>query len=157
MGLDKLNQLYRAVILEHAANPHHHYVVPNATVQKTLHNTSCGDTINLSLHLGLDHKITDIGFTGQGCTISQASASMLTDVVVGKTKEEALAIARVFSDEAIGKKHSASELKKLGDARVLTEIMEFPARIKCATLAWWALQRALLSKPEEGRKRDECK
>ena len=91
-----------------------------------------------------DNKITDIGFTGQGCTISQASASMLTDVMMGKTTEEALAIAKIFSDEAIGEKHSRDELKKLGDAQVLTQIMEFPARIKCATLAWWALQEALL-------------
>ena len=133
MSLDKLNQLYRAVILEHVANPHHHYAVDNATNEKTLHNTTCGDTINISLHLGADNRITDIGFTGQGCTISQASASMLTDVMMGKTTEEALAIAKIFSDEAIGEKHSRDELKKLGDAR-----------IKCATLAWWALQEALL-------------
>lgn len=151
MSLDKLNQLYRAVILEHAANPHHHYAVPNATNKKTLHNTTCGDTINLSLHLDADNKMTDIGFTGQGCTISQASASMLTDVMMGKTTEEALAIAKIFSDEAIGEKHSRDELKKLGDAQVLTQIMEFPARIKCATLAWWALQEALLKNAKGDR------
>lgn len=151
MSLDKLNQLYRAVILEHAANPHHHYAVINATNQKTLHNTTCGDTINLSLRLDQDGKIADIGFTGQGCTISQASASMLTDVMLGKSEEEALTLAKIFSDEAIGKKHSDTEINKLGDARVLTQIMEFPARIKCATLAWWALQRALLSNKSEER------
>ena len=145
MGLNKLNQLYRAVILEHAANPHHHYEVPNATNEKTLHNTTCGDTISVSLRLDDTNHIADIGFTGQGCTISQASASMLTDVMIGKSKEEALAIAKIFSDLAIGKQHSPNEIKQLGDARVLTQIMEFPARIKCATLSWWALQRALLS------------
>ena len=145
VGLDKLNQLYRAVILEHAANPHHYYVVPDATNEKALHNTTCGDTVNVSLYLDSNNRITAIGFTGQGCTISQASASMLTDVMLGKSKDEALAIAKIFSDEAIGKKHSKEELTELGDARVLTQIMEFPARIKCATLAWWALQRALLT------------
>lgn len=145
MGLDKLNQLYRAVILEHAANPHHHYVVKDATNHKTLHNTTCGDTINLSIRLDAQERIADIGFTGQGCTISQASASMLTDVMIGKQKEGALEIAKTFSDLAIGKHPAAKDIKRLGDAQVLTNIMEFPARIKCATLAWWALQRALLS------------
>jgi nitrogen fixation NifU-like protein len=149
VGLDKLNQLYRAVILDHASNPHHHYVVPDATNEKTLHNTTCGDTINLSLRLDSNGTITDIGFTGEGCTISQASASMLTDVMLGKSRDEGLAIAKIFSDLAIGKEHSAKEVKLLGDAQVLTEIMEFPARIKCATLAWWAFQRALSDEPRE--------
>lgn len=153
MGLDKLNQLYRAVILEHAANPHHHGAISDPTNEKTLHNTSCGDTITVSLHLDNSDQITDVGFTGEGCTISQASASMLTDVVKGKSKQEALAIAKMFSDLAIGKKDPQEEIKKLGDAQVLTSIMEFPARIKCATLAWWALQRALLD--DSGKKEND--
>jgi nitrogen fixation NifU-like protein len=74
---------------------------------------------------------------------------MMTDAVKGKTTEEALAMAKVFSDMAIGKQHSEKELAKLGDAQILTSIMEFPARIKCATLAWWALQRALLKQSSE--------
>ena len=73
----------------------------------------------------------------------------MTEAVKGKTKEEALKMAKTFSDMAIGKKHSEADLKELGDAQILTSIMEFPARIKCATLAWWALQRALLQESDE--------
>lgn len=143
MALSDLNQLYRAVILDAAQNPHHKGEIDDATNKMTLHNPTCGDTINLQLKVGDDDKIQDVGFTGDGCTISQASASMMTDAVKGKTREQALEMAKIFSDEAIGKKHSKEELAKLGDAQALTSIMEFPARIKCATLSWWALTRAL--------------
>lgn len=108
-----------------------------------LHNPTCGDTINLQVQI-VDHQIKKIAFTGSGCTISQASASMMTYAVMGKPVTEALAMTKTFSDMAIGKKHPQADLDKLGDAQVLTSIMEFPARIKCATLSWWALERALL-------------
>lgn len=148
MGLSKLNGLYREVILDHANHPHNKGKLPVSTNTMTLHNPTCGDTINLQINVA-DNKIKEIAYTGEGCTISQASASMMTDAVKGKTTEEALAIAKVFSDMAIGKQHSEKELAKLGDAQILTSIMEFPARIKCATLAWWALQRALLKQSSE--------
>ena len=148
MGLSKLRGLYREVILDHANHPHNKRKLPVSTNTMTLHNPTCGDTINLQINVA-DNKIKEIAYTGEGCTISQASASMMTDAVKGKTTEEALAIAKVFSDMAIGKQHSEKELAKLGDARILTSIMEFPARIKCATLAWWALQRALLKQSSE--------
>ncbi|WP_367342125.1 Fe-S cluster assembly sulfur transfer protein SufU [Limosilactobacillus sp.] len=143
MALSKLNNLYRAVILDAAQNPHHKGEIEGATNQMTLHNPTCGDTVNLQLKVDSQDKIADVGFTGDGCTISQASASMMSDAVLGKSKEEALEMAKIFSDEAIGKKHSSDELAKLGDAQALTSIMQFPARIKCATLSWWALTRAL--------------
>ncbi|WP_295746876.1 Fe-S cluster assembly sulfur transfer protein SufU [uncultured Limosilactobacillus sp.] len=142
MGLSKLNQLYRAVILDAAAHPHHKGKITMPTNQQTLHNPTCGDTVNLELRVA-GGRIAQIGFTGDGCTISQASASMMADAVAGKTTEEALAMAKIFSDEAIGKQHRPAELAKLGDAQALTSIMQFPARIKCATLSWWALTRAL--------------
>lgn len=142
MGLSKLNQLYRAVILDAAAHPHHKGAIQSPTNEMTLHNPTCGDTVSLQLKV-TDGKISDIGFTGDGCTISQASASMMTDAVSGKTIAEALKMAKIFSDEAIGKQHDEADLALLGDAQTLTSIMQFPARIKCATLAWWALTRAL--------------
>ena len=148
MGLSKLNQLYRAVILDAAAHPHHKGDIVKPTNQQTLHNPTCGDTINLELRV-VDGRVAEIGFTGEGCTISQASASMMADAVAGKTTSEALAMAKVFSDEAIGKKHQPAELAKLGDAQALTSIMQFPARIKCATLSWWALAQALEQDEQE--------
>lgn len=148
MGLSKLNGLYREVILDHASHPHNKGKLPTATNTMTLHNPTCGDTINLQVNVA-DHRIKDIAFTGEGCTISQSSASMMTVAVKGKTTAAALAMAKTFSDMAIGQQHSQSDLDQLGDAQVLTSIMEFPARIKCATLAWWALQRALLKDSDE--------
>ena len=148
MGLSKLSGLYREVILDHADHPHNKGELATTTNAMTLHNPTCGDTINLQVEVE-DNKIKNIAYTGDGCTISQASASMMTDAVKGKTTEEALAMAKTFSDMAIGKEHSEADLDQLGDARILTSIMEFPARIKCATLSWWALQRSLLKDSEE--------
>lgn len=148
MGLAKLNNLYREVILDHSANPHHKQALADATHKITLKNPTCGDVINLAIELK-DGKIANIGFTGDGCTISQSSASMMTDAVMGKSKAEALDMAKTFSDMVIGKKHPQSDLDKLQDAAILSSIMSFPTRIKCATLSWWALQRALNEAPSD--------
>ncbi|WP_203640569.1 Fe-S cluster assembly sulfur transfer protein SufU [Levilactobacillus andaensis] len=149
MGLSKLNSLYREVILDHADHPHHKHDLAESTNTITLKNPTCGDVINLEIKLTPDDKIADIGFTGDGCTISQSSASMMTDAVMGKSKEEALKMAKTFSDMAIGKEHPQADLDELQDAAILSNIMQFPARIKCATLSWWALQRALLEETDD--------
>lgn len=145
MGLDKLRMLYQTAVLDYANNPRNKHTMENMDVSETIHNPSCGDTINVFLKMSGD-KIKDISFTGSGCTISQASASMMTVVTKGKSKEEVLQMAQIFSDMAIGKKHSPEELKILGDAALLTQVMQFPTRIKCATISWWALSQALLKK-----------
>ncbi|KRK49158.1 Fe-S cluster assembly sulfur transfer protein SufU [Secundilactobacillus kimchicus] len=150
MGLSKLSSLYREVILDHSDHPHHKHALDAATHTITLKNPTCGDVINLEIKLSADEHIEDIGFTGEGCTISQSSASMMTDAVLGKSKEEALHMAKTFSDMVMGKTHDQADLDQLEDAAILSSIMSFPARIKCATLSWWALQRALLNdKPSE--------
>lgn len=143
MSLDKLNTLYREVILDHAANPHHKYKLDKATETAHLDNPSCGDEIDLNV-LIKDNKIEDIAFTGHGCTISQASASMMTDAVIGKSMPQAMTMAKIFTDVALGKQKTKAKIKQLGDAQVLTQIMSFPARIKCATLAWHALTQVLI-------------
>ncbi|AYM01622.1 Fe-S cluster assembly sulfur transfer protein SufU [Levilactobacillus yiduensis] len=145
MGLSKLNSLYREVILDHADHPRHKHDLTTSTNTITLKNPTCGDVINLSIQLDDQEQIQDIGFSGDGCTISQSSASMMTDAVMGKDKETALRMAKTFSDMVMGTKHPQADLDELGDAAILSSIMSFPARIKCATLAWWALQRALLN------------
>lgn len=145
MGLSKLNSLYREVILDHADHPRHKHDLATSTNTITLKNPTCGDVINLSIQLDDQEQIQDIGFSGDGCTISQSSASMMTDAVMGKDKETALRMAKTFSDMVMGTKHPQADLDELGDAAILSSIMSFPARIKCATLAWWALQRALLN------------
>ncbi|KRN98109.1 Fe-S cluster assembly sulfur transfer protein SufU [Companilactobacillus kimchiensis] len=142
MSLAGLNNLYREVILDHSEHPHHKHLLNNATNKITLKNPTCGDVINLEIQL-TGEMVTDIGFTGDGCTISQSSASMMTDAVVGKSISESIEMAHIFSDMVMGQKHSQSDLDKLGDAAILSSVMKFPARIKCATLCWWALRKSL--------------
>lgn len=148
MSLDKLRNLYKAVILDHAQMPRNFGKLTVFTNETTVYNPTCGDRIRLTIFVEND-QIKDIAFDGEGCTISKASASMMTQLVKGKNIEEALEFSKIFSDLAAGKKHEEQDLQLLGDAQVLVNIMEFPARIKCATLAWWGLDRALLGKERE--------
>ncbi|KRL27119.1 NifU family protein [Limosilactobacillus frumenti DSM 13145] len=154
MGLDKLRNLYQAVILDHANHPRNKHKLTNPTTTMTVHNPTCGDTINLQVQVK-NNRLADIAFTGSGCSISQASASMMTEAVKGKSTQEAQQMAKTFSDMAIGKYHYQKDLKKLGDAQVLINIMQFPARIKCATISWWALERALAKEDQTGEQRSK--
>lgn len=140
MALSKLDNLYRQVILDHSGHPHHHGVLEHSTNQIELNNPACGDTIQVQLTVEND-IIKDIRFSGSGCTISTASASMMTDAVIGKTTQEALALAEQFSLLVQGKE--AERIDDLGDALILGGVSKFPARIKCATLSWKALEKAL--------------
>lgn len=139
MALSKLNNLYMAVITDHSKSPHHHGVLEKGE-HVHLNNPTCGDVISLSVEFD-GNRIKDIAFAGEGCTISTASASMMTDILIGKTKEEALALASVFSEMVQGKKDTAQ--KKLGEASLLAGVAQFPQRIKCSTLAWNALKKAI--------------
>ena len=112
MALSKLDSLYMAVVADHSKNPHHHGKLDDTTPVH-LNNPTCGDVISLSVKFDGD-RIADIAFDGDGCTISTASSSMMTDAVIGKTKEEALVLAEIFSEMVQGQ--SSAEQKKLGDA-----------------------------------------
>ncbi|MFZ2803534.1 MAG: SUF system NifU family Fe-S cluster assembly protein [Lactococcus chungangensis] len=139
MALSKLDNLYRQVILDHSSHPHHHGQLQDGKTVD-LNNPTCGDVIKLSLKLD-GGTITDIAFDGSGCSISTASASMMTDTVIGKKSEEALELADIFSEMVQGKTDDRQE--KLGDGALLSGVAKFPQRIKCATLAWNALKKAL--------------
>lgn len=154
MGLDKLRNLYQAVILDHANHPRNKHELPGATTTMTVHNPTCGDTINVQVQVH-QNRIDEIAFTGSGCSISQASASMMTEAVKGKSTADAQRMAQTFSDMAIGKEHDNKDLQQLGDAQVLINIMQFPARIKCATISWWALERALAKEDQSGEQRSK--
>ncbi|EHJ53250.1 Fe-S cluster assembly sulfur transfer protein SufU [Streptococcus macacae] len=139
MALSKLDSLYMAVVSDHSKNPHHHGFLEDVK-QINLNNPTCGDVISLSVQFDGD-TISDIAFAGEGCTISTASSSMMTDAVIGKTKEEALELAEIFSKMVQGEKDERQ--KALGDAEFLAGVSKFPQRIKCSTLAWNALKKAI--------------
>ena len=140
MALSKLDSLYKAVVTDHSAHPHHHGKLEDVE-QVVLNNPTCGDVISLSVKFNAEDKIEDIAFVNSGCTISTASASMMTDAVLGKTKEQVLELAEVFSQMVQGQEDSRQ--KELGDGGFLAGVAKFPQRSKCATLGWNALKRAI--------------
>ena len=137
MALSRLDNLYRQVILDHTAHPKNKGVLDVATSQIELNNPTCGDVIQLQLQIE-DQVIKDVRFDGHGCSISMASASMMTDAIKGKTEKEAIETIATFLELVQGEDVKENK-KALGDAQMLAGVAKFPARIKCATLAWKAL------------------
>ena len=136
-----LGALYQEVILDHYKRPRNRGAVDPHDADVHMRNPSCGDEIRLQLRLE-NGRVADIAFTGDGCSISQASTSMMTDMVKGHTPEEGLAIARRFTEMMHGDADAAKD-KALGQARVLSGVSRFPARVKCALLAGDAFQEGL--------------
>lgn len=137
--MSALDELYREVILEHYKNPRNHGRLPEPDVATRGHNPLCGDDVEISLAFE-DDVIRDIRFQGKGCSISQASASMLTEVVKGKTTSEARQLVDTFKAIMRGDPVSADGL---GDVEALEGVRRYPVRIKCALLAWTTLQEGL--------------
>lgn len=140
MALSKLDSLYMAVVSDHSKHPHHHGKLADVEVLE-MHNPTCGDVIELSVRIDEEGRIADIAFDGSGCTISTASASMMTDAVLGKTRDQALELAGIFSRMVQGQQEDEQE--NLGEAALLAGVAKFPQRIKCATLSWKALEKAI--------------
>ncbi|HXF58170.1 MAG TPA: SUF system NifU family Fe-S cluster assembly protein [Actinomycetota bacterium] len=135
-----LEDLYKEVILDHYKNPRNKRELPGAEVSCSRNNPLCGDQITLMAHLQ-DGRVAEIAFQGSGCSISQASASMLTEAVHGRTVEEALALAADFRGMMQGAVEPDEET--FGDLVALRGVVKYPVRIKCAVLAWDVLQEAL--------------
>ena len=135
-------ELYREILNEHNINPNHKKDIDNPSFCLEGVNPSCGDQITLQLKLGDDGKIVDAGFTGSGCAISQASVDMMADVVIGKTTEEALALADIF-DRMIKGTVTDEELEQLDEAASLQDVSHMPARVKCAMLGWRTMKEML--------------
>ena len=133
-----LDELYRETILDHNQSPRNRHTIENPTKTVGLLNPTCGDQIKLDLQL--DHgKVTDVGFSGHGCSISMASASMMTEAIKGKSVDEALQLVRRFKAFLTG----TPSAEPLGDLEALQGVSQFPSRVKCATLAHNALEKAL--------------
>lgn len=136
-----LDDLYRRVIMDHYQRPRNKGTIEDGTVSIDLNNPTCGDRISLQLILE-DGKITKAMFTGEGCSISMASASMMTEAVKGLTYDQALELVDLFSRMMQGEEIDIDQFP-LEDIEALTGVAKFPARIKCATLAWKALEKGV--------------
>ncbi len=142
-----IEDLYQDVILDHSRKPHHFGELADADRAIDAYNPLCGDRIKLFVALSADGMgVEGVSFTGAGCAICNASASMMTDLVWGKTKEEALAAFERFRRvmmTPMSEDLAEADLEALGEAAAITGVRRLPMRVKCATLAWHALREAL--------------
>ncbi|MRG85160.1 Fe-S cluster assembly sulfur transfer protein SufU [Salinibacillus xinjiangensis] len=142
MSFDNLDTLYRQVIMDHYKNPRNRGTLSGEDhLSVDMNNPTCGDRIQLQMQVE-DGKVTDAKFEGEGCSISMSSASMMTQVIKEKTVDEALKLSKIFSEMIQGKDVDTDELD-LGDAQALQGVSKFPARVKCATLAWKAMEKGV--------------
>lgn len=139
--MSSLDDLYRRVIMDHYQNPRNRGELDTESLTINLNNPTCGDRIQLQLKVE-DEIIKDVKFVGEGCSISMSSASMMTQAIKGATVQEALKLADLFSRMMKGEEIDEDDVD-LGDIEALQGVAKFPARIKCATLAWKALQQGV--------------
>ena len=138
--IPEIEELYQEVILDHSRRPRNFGELPNAAVLVHGDNPACGDEIHLAVKFDGGGGLEDIKFTGSGCAISQASASLMTMKLKGKSRGEALEMFRAFHDLVTNDENEAP--KTLGDLRVMRGVRNFPQRVKCAMLPWRAVEQA---------------
>ncbi len=136
----ELSALYQEMILDHYRRPRNKGSLDNADATVEMKNPLCGDEIALQVAFDGD-AVSDLRFSGRGCSISQASASMMTQLVKGKQREEIVLLRNQFRDLMLGV--SPADERSLGSLRALSGVARFPARVKCALLAWNALETAM--------------
>lgn len=145
--MSELNDLYQEVILEHNKNPRNFRAIENADKTADGNNPLCGDALRVYVEMEGD-KVKDVAFKGSGCAISKASASMMTQAVKGKTKEEADVLFSEFQKMVTGELDAENQENNLGKLKIFAGVLEFPARVKCASLSWHTLHAALNNEEE---------
>ncbi len=135
------DELYKEVILDHFENPRNYYVLANSTVHERGVNPLCGDEFELYLNFDGD-VIKEASFQGKGCSISQASGSMMTELIQGKTKTEAFALIEKFKGMILEDK-TPEYTDDEADLAALNGVKKYPVRVKCAVLSWNTLDKAL--------------
>ena len=138
------NTFYNEILTDHNMNPIHKHALPDANMSLEGVNPSCGDDIVLSLKVE-DGKILDGAYEGSGCAISQASADMMLDLIIGKSVEEANRLSEIFLRMIKGKVTDA-EREELEEAGILQDVSHMPARVKCAVLGWHTMDQMLEDK-----------
>jgi nitrogen fixation NifU-like protein len=141
--MDDLRDLYQATILDHNKSPQNFRVLETPNHQAEGHNPLCGDKLSLYLDVDQGGHILDISFQGEGCAISTASASLMTQAVKGKTQTEAEEIFARFHKLLTTEIGQEVDIPDLGKLAVFSGVREYPIRVKCATLAWHTLRAAL--------------
>ncbi|MGH9477164.1 MAG: Fe-S cluster assembly sulfur transfer protein SufU [Terriglobales bacterium] len=145
--MSQLDDLYRELILDHSRRPRNFGPLPEANRRAEGFNRLCGDRVTVRVDLQGD-TVRQVKFEGSGCAISTASASLLTEAVKGKSRAEVEALFQHFHALVTGKDGAAAEAPELGKLAVFAGVSEYPARVKCASLAWHTLRRALLPESE---------
>ena len=145
---DDLRELYQEIILDHGKHPRNHRHPDDANREAAGDNPLCGDKIRVYLKVDGDNVIQDCAFEGRGCAISQASASMMTEILKGKRADEAEALFHEFhemctNEDYLGPEDSEVDEEALERLKVLSGVRAFPMRVKCATLAWHTMQAAM--------------
>ena len=140
--MSELSELYQQVILDHNKKPRNFHKLENANRTAEGYNPLCGDHLNVYLRVA-DGQVKEVSFEGSGCAISKASASMMTQAVKGKTKQEAETLFNEFHRMATGELDEENEPNHLGKLKIFAGVRDFPARVKCATLSWHTMHAAL--------------
>jgi len=140
---DSLRELYQDVILDHSRHPRHFGKLAGATNSAQGYNPLCGDRVTIYLIVGKDERIADVRFEGKGCAISQASASLMTDLIVGRTVAEAEQLMAGFVNLVRGETVAGLSDDDRETLNVMAGVSAFPMRVKCATLAWHTMKSAL--------------
>jgi len=146
--MSELRELYQQVILDHNKNPRNFGPLDGATASQEGRNPLCGDHLHVHLHVDADGTIRDIHFEGEGCAISKASASIMTDSLKGRKRAEAEEIFDLFHAMVTADTNAPVDNEAVGKLAVFSGVREFPMRIKCATLAWHTMKAALDGAPE---------
>jgi nitrogen fixation protein NifU and related proteins len=146
MSSNNLDNLYRRVIMDHYKNPRNRGILEDGSHTINMNNPTCGDRIQLTFKVE-DGVVIDARFEGEGCSISMSSASMMTQAIKGKKVEEAIKLSKIFSDIMQGNEYDDDI--DLGDIEALQGVAKFPARIKCATLAWKAMEKGLTEEEQQ--------
>jgi len=149
--MDDLRELYQATILEHNKQPRNFAKLANATHEADGHNPLCGDSLTLYARVDEQGRLAEVAFQGSGCAISKASASLMTEFVKGKTLEQVEADFDRFHALLTAPPGTTPSSEGLGKLAVFSGVREYPARVKCATLAWHALRAALEAKGETAK------
>lgn len=143
--MEDLTEVYNEIIMEHSMNSYHKKKLENADFSSVGHNPNCGDEITLEIKLN-GNIIDDMAFSGHGCAISQASTSIMIEVLKGKTILEAKEIIKTFIEMIKRETKNEDELKKLEEAIAFKNVSNMPARVKCALLAWHTIEDMLNGK-----------